>query len=85
MLVAKSIAASAHHIGSMLAYEDGTDAQWDRMARAIRACALDPNWRRTPSAIDIVKRRVAPGWKRGKRPKPRRAKTKPATASRGLK
>ncbi len=85
MLVAKSIAASAHHLGSMLAHDDGTEAQWDRMASAIRWTSLDPNWRRTPSAIDIVKRRVAPGWKRRKRPKPRRAKTRTAAASNGLK
>jgi len=74
MLVAKSIASSAHHLGSMLSFEDGTDAQWDRLASAIRALSLDPNWRRTPSPIDIVKRRVAPGWKPKKRPKPRKAK-----------
>jgi len=62
MLVAKSIAGSAQHLGWLLSDPtlDPNLEQWNRLARAIRHCALDPNWRNKPSVLDRVKGRVVP-------------------------
>lgn len=75
MLVAKAIAPSAHHLADMLTDPDTPLARWDHLAAAIRRLSLDPNWRRKPSALDLVKGRHAPPGR------PRRQKRSAAPSS----
>lgn len=68
MLVAKAIARGSNKLAEMLTDPDTPQARFDHMARAIRHLSKDPNWRRNPSILDVVKGRTAPpGPKRGQR------------------
>ncbi len=60
MLAAKMFAANGMLIASMLASDSTPMESWDAMAGRIRHHSLDPNWRRSPSALDRVKKRTAP-------------------------
>lgn len=59
MLVAKMVAQMAHSLATTMATPRTTPAEWDRLASLIRHMGHDPNWRRRPSAIDVVKGRIA--------------------------
>ena len=58
MLVAKMVARMADRIARMLGDAETTEAEWDVVAGLIHHLGRDPNWRRRPSAIDLVKGRI---------------------------
>ena len=68
MLVAKLVWESGLAFGYLLADPPGAMDTWNRLAAAIDHLGRDPNWRKSPSVLDQVKRRVAP------RGRPRRSK-----------
>lgn len=68
MLVAKLVWESGLAFGYLLGDPPGAMDTWNRLAAAIDHLGRDPNWRRSPSVLDQVKRRVAP------RGRPRRSK-----------
>jgi len=74
MLVAKMVAQMADRLAVTLASPSTPPAEWDRLASLIQHMGHDPNWRRRPSAIDVVKGRVAT--RARKRTEPRSAKSK---------
>lgn len=72
MLVAKMLAASAWRVAEMMGNPETPSSAWDHVAKNLHHMGADPNWRRTPSVMDVVKGRVAA-------PKPRPKKARGAT------
>lgn len=53
-LVALTLATSAQMLAVAIVEGDESDLAWTRIARGIDAGGRDPNWRRTPSVLDIM-------------------------------
>jgi hypothetical protein len=65
MAVAKMVASMAERLAGLMADSSANRLAWNRAADNIVHMGRDPNWRRSPSVLDIVKGRVAKGWHQG--------------------
>lgn len=56
--VAESVARSSNRIGELMLRPPETMEPWDRIVGVLVHLAKDPNWRRKPSPMDVVKGRT---------------------------